>query len=197
VSFRFEDKVSTGKSESFHFFEDLRAKGFKVLYPKRKIYSIYFDTSDLNMFVDSEEGSLPRKKIRIRHYPLSFEKKFNLELKISSIEGRYKDTKVINLETKDSYSKFGIFDNQYGLIFPVCVVTYDREYFYKDEMRVTHDSAIEYFNYNKPFSFRENREVIEIKTPNNFNRNLIENFFPFSKHRFSKYCEAIKSLRIK
>lgn len=197
MTFRFEDKISVGKSESIHFFKDLRQKGFETLYPKRKISSIYFDNTELNMFVESEEGSLPRKKIRIRNYPLSFDERYNLELKISSIEGRFKETKDINSEIKDNYTKYGIFDNQYGLIFPTVIVSYYREYFYKDGMRVTRDSSIEYCNYNKPFSFKENREVIEIKTPHNFNRNLLDKFFPFSKHRFSKYCEAIKNLKIK
>ncbi len=197
MSFRFEDKISVGKSESINFFKDLRQKGFKILYPKRKISSIYFDNTELNMFVDSEEGSIPRKKIRIRNYPLSFEKRYNLEIKISSIEGRFKNTNDINLEIKNKYTKYGIFDNNYGQTFPVCIVNYYREYFYKDEVRVTHDSSIEYFHYNKSFSFKEDREVIEIKTPHSFNRNLIDKSFPFSKHRFSKYCESIKKLRIK
>ena len=66
MSFRFEDKISVGKSESINFFKDLRKKGFKILYPKRKISSVYFDNTELNMFIDSEEGSIPRKKIRLR-----------------------------------------------------------------------------------------------------------------------------------
>ena len=197
MSFRFEDKISVGKSESIYFFKNLRKKGFEILYPKRKISSIYFDNTELNMFVDSEEGSIPRKKIRIRNYPLSFESRYNLEIKISSIEGRFKNTKDISLQIKNNYTKYGIFDDQYGLTFPACIVNYYREYFYKDEMRVTHDSSIEYYHFNKSFSFKEDREVIEIKTSHNFNRNLIDKFFPFSKHRFSKYCEAIKNLKIK
>ena len=197
MSFRFEDKISVGKSESIYFFKDLQKKGFKILYPKRKISSIYFDNTELNMFIDSEEGSIPRKKVRIRNYPLSIKSKYNLEKKISSIEGRFKDTKGINLKIKNNFTKYGIFDDQYGLLFPTCIVNYYREYFYKDEIRVTHDSSIEYLHYNKSFPFKEDREVIEIKTSKSFNRNLIDKFFPFSKHRFSKYCEAIKSLKIK
>ena len=52
--------------------------------------SIYFDNRTLDMFSDSEEGNLPRKKIRLRSYPPNSNKK-NLEIKISSIEGRFKD----------------------------------------------------------------------------------------------------------
>ena len=43
-------------------FKKPEKKGFEILYPKRKISSIYFDNTELNMFVDSEEGSIPEKK---------------------------------------------------------------------------------------------------------------------------------------
>ena len=38
------------------------------LYPSRTINSVYFDTNDLRLFFESEEGLLPRKKLRIRWY---------------------------------------------------------------------------------------------------------------------------------
>ena len=37
-------------------------------YHQRKIFSIYFDTIDYKDFKDSEEGTVPRKKIRLRYY---------------------------------------------------------------------------------------------------------------------------------
>ena len=66
-------------------------KGGKELYPKRKISSLYFDSTQLKMFTDSEEGITPRKKIRVRMYPGdNTNKGLNLETKISSAEGRFK-----------------------------------------------------------------------------------------------------------
>ena len=38
----------------------------KILYPERNINSVYFDNDNLSMYHDSIEGSVPRKKIRIR-----------------------------------------------------------------------------------------------------------------------------------
>ena len=38
------------------------------LYPQRKIISTYYDTIYLKYFNDSEEGLLPRKKVRVRNY---------------------------------------------------------------------------------------------------------------------------------
>ena len=62
MSFRIEEK------SKFHISDYLKIKsliqnvGGQTLFPKRKISSLYFDNKELSMFVDSEEGSLPRKK---------------------------------------------------------------------------------------------------------------------------------------
>ena len=40
-------------------------------FPNRTINSLYFDTASLNDYHDSEEGTVPRKKIRVRWYGAS------------------------------------------------------------------------------------------------------------------------------
>ena len=70
------------------------------LYPMRKVNSCYFDTNELQMFHDSDQGVLPRKKIRIRNY--NDEKIFTEETKISSEEGRFKKTKKILEQTGEN-----------------------------------------------------------------------------------------------
>ena len=40
-------------------------------FPNRTINSLYFDTASLNDYHDSEEGTVPRKKIRVRWYGTS------------------------------------------------------------------------------------------------------------------------------
>ena len=40
----------------------------KNLYPPRYIYSLYFDSKDLANYTDSEEGTVPREKWRLRTY---------------------------------------------------------------------------------------------------------------------------------
>ena len=98
MSFRFEQKVL------FHFSDYLKLKNFifnlggSEFYPKRKINSLYFDNSNNEMYLHSEDGCLPRKKIRIRNYPNNENSNFYLEKKISSVEGRYK-------KTQKAYSK--------------------------------------------------------------------------------------------
>ena len=75
----------------------------KKLYPERKIISLYYDNINNQMFKDSIEGVLPRKKIRIRFYPNDIKKKFSLETKISSFEGRFK--KTINYQKEKTMVK--------------------------------------------------------------------------------------------
>ena len=50
------------------------------------------------MYNASIEGLTPRKKIRIREYPESDDKKFYLEIKHSSVEGRFKTRIIIPLK---------------------------------------------------------------------------------------------------
>ena len=38
------------------------------IYAQRKIFSVYFDTDNFKDFYTSEEGTVPRKKIRFRTY---------------------------------------------------------------------------------------------------------------------------------
>ena len=88
MSFRIEKKYKLTKFEQKSLKEGLIMRGMEELYPKRVINSCYFDSHDLRCFYDSDEGVLPRKKIRLRWY--ENKKKISKEIKVSSIEGRFK-----------------------------------------------------------------------------------------------------------
>ena len=62
MSYRKEKKFRLSNSDFLLFKSILLRKGLKELFKQRKITSQYFDTNDFKMFVDSEEGVLPRKK---------------------------------------------------------------------------------------------------------------------------------------
>ena len=68
MTFRKEKKIKLSYYELNKIKAYLLDNGMSSLYPKRKINSQYFDTKNLKMFQDSEEGVLPRKKIRVRWY---------------------------------------------------------------------------------------------------------------------------------
>ena len=107
---------------------DLCDAGMEILYPPRTIISYYFDTANMQMFCDSEEGTLPRKKVRYRRYGQS--KKFTKEIKISSIEGRFKTTEICDISLNDNaVLNNKILDKDYGIITPLLKVMYRRSIF--------------------------------------------------------------------
>ena len=66
MSFRKEEKVIFHISDYTKLKNHIFKINGKIIYQKRCIKSIYFDNNKNQMFLDSEEGSLPRKKLRLR-----------------------------------------------------------------------------------------------------------------------------------
>ena len=91
MSFRIEKKIILNKQKTFKFKDWLRQNNIKNIYTDRQVYSIYFDNKINQSFYESEEGVVPRKKIRLRYYGNNKDK-ILLEKKISSAEGRFKET---------------------------------------------------------------------------------------------------------
>ena len=144
------------------------------------------------MFYDSLEGLTPRKKIRVRNYPNDISKKLLFEIKISSVEGRFKTNKLINDKYFKDIKNKGIFDNKYGICKPVLNVSYIREYFKMDDVRITLDSDIIYELYNSRFVKKDSQIVAELKTSINKNLDELAEIYPFQEVRFSKYCNGIE-----
>lgn len=189
MSFRKEKKFRVSVYDSLILKAQLQNQGMRKLFPKRSIHSQYFDTKDNKMFDDSEEGILPRKKVRVRWYN-HLQNVLTLEKKTSSIEGRFKVTRKIDLEEFNKYNVNGLMDNLYGHITPSVLVEYSREYFQYQDMRITFDSNIRYFmNKTNKASVDEER-VIEIKVPFFVSDDYIENILPIANSRFSKYSRA-------
>ncbi len=192
MSYRKEKKYKFTFSEMFSIKENFLKKGMKQLYPSRIINSCYFDNQQLKLFHDSEEGVLPRKKVRIRWYNKN--KIFTKETKISSIEGRFKYAETISdiLEFEDLY-KMKIIDNIYGELKPLILVKYNREYYKYKNLRITFDKNISY-NYlklNTKPNFFDQETVMEVKTSNNCDDNYIEDLVKHPTSRFSKYTRGI------
>ena len=192
MSFRKEKKFRVTVSD-FHKFQDqLSEQGMETLFEPRLITSVYFDTANLNMFNDSEEGLLPRKKVRIRWYNNS--KAFSLENKTSSVEGRFKlATKLGKSISENELLTRNRMDAQYGLIQPTLKVSYKRSYFMYNEMRLTFDKDICYTNFKSADrrKFYDPERVIEIKISANCADDFVETLIPFPTARFSKYSRGI------
>ena len=192
MSFRKEKKYRLTKSDFYILSSRLNSMGMKPIYKKRQVNSIYFDTKELQMFHDSEEGVLPRKKIRLRWYGLS--NIYSKEIKVSSIEGRYKTSTELNNINKliDVYN-INFFDQSYGYVHPLIQISYSRSYFKLNNMRITFDENINYKGLRGDGcnSINDPEYVIEIKIPYDFQDDLLEKMIPYQTARFSKFCRGI------
>ena len=199
MSFRNEEKLRVASSKIFNLKYWINENLGVVLFPTRTINSIYFDNQDFSMYHHSIEGVLPRKKIRLRNYDQEFifTKDANKEIKISSVEGRYKISE--KAKNPSQIMNLGIFDQNYGLCLPVLNVTYKRSYYKVKNIRLTLDEKI---TYRKVI----NRGVSKLSTPDNYNIvelkfnseksiDFVRQSFPFERARFSKYCRGIEFIR--
>jgi len=193
MSFRKEEKLYIKPDhilELKKFFKDNSAEN---LYKPRIIKSLYFDNLSLDMYDDSIEGVVPRKKIRVREYPEAKDNKYYLEIKHSSVEGRFKTRKVIGKEKIEFFKKAGYFDDRYGTCFPNFYVSYNREYLIMKDVRISIDTNIIYQNFRSNLKYSDRNCIVELKTSINKNNDDLINDFPFQRIRFSKYCFAVES----
>ena len=194
MSFRIEEKILVNENDNFLVKKFLKLNSAKKLYNPRVVKSLYFDNNSFDMFQNSEEGIVPRKKIRIRSYP-KFNNKFFLEIKISSVEGRFKKSNEINDTQCLELIKNGIFDKQYGHCKPKIYVKYLREYYVMKNTRITYDKDIEYLNVQQRILGKENSRVLELKPNKDKNTDELFLDFPFSRIRYSKYCFGINKFQ--
>lgn len=195
MSFRFEEKFLIDIRNKNNLMKYLKNFNCKQLHPDRKISSIYFDNFKKEMFSHSEEGLVPRKKLRIRKYPSQRNSKLLFETKINSVEGKFKTSEIIKNEDYIIFLKKGIFDKSYGSCVPQIEVSYNREYYQLKNLRVTIDTNIKYKKFNSNISFNNNNVLIcEFKSNDIKN---IRNFYDsgiFTRIRISKYCDAVEKL---
>ena len=194
MSFRIEEKLFIRKENLIEFKEFLNKKSVKQIYYPRVIESLYFDNINLDMYTDSKEGLTPRKKIRCRVYPDDTDKKIYLEVKNSSVEGRFKTRKILDVTEYKKKVTSGILDNQYGVCYPKLYVKYKRDYSIVDDVRISIDREIKYRDFKTNVEFYDENIIVELKTSYNKNLDKLMNDFPIQRIRFSKYCFAIEKL---
>ena len=192
MSFRIEEKLFVKRENLIDFKKFLEKKSVKQIYHPRIIKSLYFDNINLDMYADSKEGLTPRKKIRVRNYPNDLARQLLFETKISSVEGRFKTNRLIKEEDFKNLKKNGIFDCKYGICKPVLNVNYIREYFKKDDVRITLDSNIFYRLHNTGFIKKDLQIIVELKTSINKNLDELFEIYPYQEIRFSKYCNGLE-----
>ncbi len=194
MSFRIEEKLYIKNENLLDFKELLNNNRARPIYEPRIIESLYFDNNNFQIHNDSVEGLVPRKKIRIRNYVNNFDKNRYLEVKYSSVEGRYKTRKIINEKEYLEKKNTGIFDAQYGLCMPQLYVKYSREYFVLNDVRISIDTNITYRNFKTGLQASDSKIIAELKTSINKSRDELMKEFPIQRIRFSKYCFGVEKL---
>ena len=195
MSFRIEEKFYIKEENLLEFKDFIFKKSAEKLYKPRKIESLYFDNINMDMYSDSIEGLVPRKKIRIRHYPNDTDENYYLEIKNSAIEGRFKTRKIIQKNDFYELKKNGYLDSQYGVCFPNYFVSYDREYIKFEDIRLSIDTNLIYKNFKNNNHFIDKKIIVEIKTSIDKSSDSLMRIFPFQRIRFSKYCFAVEALQ--
>lgn len=190
MSFRKEKKICMSISESQLMFARLHKYGLSRLYDDRKVNSIYFDNLYHSSFSDSEEGTLPRKKIRFRWYDENNEK-IQLEVKTSSVEGRFKTSEILTLSKFNWHKSHGLLDNRYGNCHQSTLVSYERSYYVIEGLRLTFDQNISYLNLRNGIEYKESEVVFEIKTGVDISDDFIFGILYGKDRRFSKYSRSI------
>ena len=197
MSFRKEEKLHIHNSQLLNLLDWIYKNGGYRLYETRTVSSTYFENDSMQMFKDSEEGCVPRKKIRVRSYTKK-EHQINqssLEIKTSSIEGRFK-TADKDFDLKKIMT-IGFFDTNYGICKPIVKVNYQREYYKIHNVRLTIDRHIEYIKLssleNAIYKRHDPDIIVEIKAENFVPIEYLFKKFQFNRIRFSKYSRAINS----
>tara|TARA_B100000401_G_C52796726_1_gene716311 strand:+ start:1530 stop:2144 length:615 start_codon:yes stop_codon:yes gene_type:complete len=197
MSFRLEKKFTLDTRKYDEFIRYINTIDAKKIYNSRKVFSTYFENDFFSSFKQSEEGVVPRKKIRIRSYNTnnhSVESK--LEVKISAEDSRFK--KVEKIKSKNQIEKLlnrGLLDKNYGLCKPLLNVSYEREYYQLTGHRITIDKNIIYCNFKKKIKiFYEPLSIIEFKSETTKDINLYDNILTSPISRFSKYCRGMNKV---
>lgn len=198
MSFRIENKYEISIEKLNIFYNFLKLNNAQRIFSNRQVNSIYFDNIYKDSFLNSEEGTVPRKKIRVRYYGLEKpenDKEYLLEKKINSYDGKYKTSECIQNYKK--IIKFGIFDELYGYCKPIVNINYQREYYKIGKFRITFDKNIKYSIFNKKIFLKDlNKCIVEVKSNNLNLEHEINNLFPFKKIRYSKYANSINLLKL-
>ena len=102
------------------------------------------------------------------------------------------------LENSIKVCKNFLFQKRY----PVCAITYQRNYYKSSSgIRITVDKNIQYYKINSDYQLIlnnfENKNIIEMKIEDiNKNDSFETDFLSAYRVRFSKYCEAVKKIKI-
>ena len=172
---------------------------FKKQFNDRIVNSIYFDSSDYEDYHESIDGTVPRKKIRLRWYDNDFNlrSKNYVEIKKTLDNSKDKLVKTLPKEINNNNKLKNYFNSIYNYRKIVTVlVSYRRSYFVDNfGNRVTIDRSLKYFKLNENFKligkYSSKKNILELKINTELDYSKFTNHYTGDMVRFSKYCNAV------
>ena len=193
---RLEQKAEVATQNSSKCLYWLSEVGFRVHHPPRIICSLYLDTPFMEMYRDTQEGLLPRKKLRLRTYGtrqfLNSSSAYFLETKLSEAYSRSK-TVIPDIDYQ-KIMRYGYWLDQYGFCYPRVFISYLRSYYVCGQVRATFDTEIVYEGFGIYSRFADESSVMEFKFPLGCQDSVLELLSEFPRSRFSKYERAVDYL---
>ncbi len=210
---RKELKFLINKGDIEILYLNLIQYGFKVLYPSRYVYSIYYDTESFSLFNLSEYGLSSRNKVRIRLYNHNVQDAFieyKHKIDESGTKTRQSILKFKNLIeiSSNKFEKFKIPEKINEDLMPNIGVCYFRNYLLSEcgDIRITIDRDLIFGNALKinkkiylDFNTHYPEQILELKfnissQAQSSSLEKIINHFNLTLTKFSKYCTGIKIL---
>ncbi len=212
--FRFERKffITQLSSLDIEYIIKVNPAIFSEIFNKRNVNNIYFDTLNLDNYLENIEGEKNRKKIRIRWYGDLFGyikypvlelkvrngqlgKKLSYPLKSFSLNHDEDFTKLLNKECLEN----PLVDLK--SLKPTLLNRYSRKYFLSSDkkFRITLDDKQLFYglygqNFLKNKSLDRDSVILELKygEEEDNNSSKITNSFPFRLTKSSKYVSGIQ-----
>ncbi len=218
---RYEVKIVTNEFH-YHYVRNLLTIGnipFASAFQPRRVNNLYFDTPNLDAYLENLSGISSRTKLRLRWYgDVNHISDCCFEIKSKRNRLGWKNTKGIKIGGKTEFLTFDFllkklkenldstfysyFQNSQ---FPVLINSYQREYFFTldKQVRVTLDRGIRFYDqrsYRSPnlkyAASSPNVVVMEVKA----NAECLDEVrnvllgFPISPSRSSKYVFGVQSI---
>lgn len=190
IEYRKEYKILFPKREIGKIFDFYQ--GIETIFRPRTISSIYMDTKKFEIFKENFYQDSQKSKLRFRQY--NGEGKVRKEIKSNSQFGKSKLVEKTDFMNLDNINELWY---QNRLLYPSSLVSYKREYFKFQNLRITIDSEISYLSTKVHSlvsrSIKKKICVLEIKLLNEIDVD-IEKYFYKQPEAFSKYIDSIKLL---
>ena len=211
--YRIESKYISSQIDLNKFYYHFNNLGFIKIYPKRYVYSLYYDDNKLTAIKENLAGISSRRKYRLRWYSLDKSNFDGTQFEIKFKKGNLSSKKILNLKKEFNINSFdfsinSIFKNlefkkfsyeliKAGNLSPKIICRYSRNYYENSKgYRITIDSELKFKGivYGNKISLDDNWRstnisILELKfNPSEyyFLLDLIKKF-PFSPTRCSKY----------